>query len=148
MSKKCVGKIIELFISTKESSARVNRSTIELDLLGIIGDKFYDKDNSRSILITSSDSYNLIKDYNIDMPYGYLGENLLMDYNPYALSMGNRLQIGTAVLEISQNCTICNHLSVLDKRIPKLLKNDRGIFAKVVTSGKASKGDDVYMLQE
>ncbi|MDT8337919.1 MAG: MOSC domain-containing protein [Sulfurimonas sp.] len=148
MSKKCVGKIIELFISTKESSTRVNRSTIELDLLGIIGDKFYDKDNSRSILITSSDSYNLTKDYNIDMPYGYLGENLLMDYNPYSLSMGSRLQIGTAMFEISQNCTICNHLSVLDKRIPKLLKNDRGIFAKVVTPGKVSKGNDVYLLQE
>lgn len=148
MSKKYVGKILELFISTKESSTRVNRSTIELDLLGVVGDKFYDKDNSRSVLITSMDSYNLIKDYDIDMPYGYLGENLLMDYNPYSLSMGNRLQVGTAVFEISQNCTICNHLSALDKRIPKLLKNDRGIFAKVVTAGKVSKGDDVYMFQE
>ncbi|MBE0513552.1 MOSC domain-containing protein [Sulfurimonas sp.] len=148
MSKKCVGKIIELFISTKESSSRINKPTIELDLAGVVGDKFYDKDNSRSILITSSDSYNLIKEYAIDMPYGYLGENILMDYNPYSLGMGNRLQIGTALFEISQNCTICNHLSVLDKRIPKLLKNDRGIFAKVVTPGKVSKGDDVYLLQE
>ncbi|MDY0122571.1 MOSC domain-containing protein [Sulfurimonas sp.] len=148
MSKKRVGKIIELFISTKESSTRVNKPLLELELAGAVGDKFYDKDNSRSILITSEDSYNLIKEYDIEMPYGYLGENILMDYNPYALSMGSRFQIGTALLEISQNCTICNHLSTLDKRIPKLLKNDRGIFAKVVKPGKISKGDDIYMLEE
>ncbi|MGE4397138.1 MAG: MOSC domain-containing protein [Sulfurimonas sp.] len=148
MSKKRVGKIIELFISTKESSTRVNKPLLELELAGAVGDKFYDKDNSRSILITSEDSYNLIKEYDIEMPYGYLGENILMDYNPYALNMGSRFQIGTAVLEISQNCTICNHLSTLDKRIPKLLKNDRGIFAKVVKPGKISKGDDIYMLEE
>ncbi len=148
MSKKSVGKIIELFISTKESSARVNKPLLDLELAGAVGDRFYDKDNSRSILITSEDSYNLIKEYDIEMPYGYLGENILMDYNPYALSMGSRFQIGSAVLEISQNCTICNHLSTLDKRIPKLLKNDRGIFAKVVKPGKISKGDDIYMLEE
>ncbi len=148
MSKKRVGKIIELFISTKESSTRVNKPLLELELAGAVGDKFYDKDNSRSILITSEDSYNLIKEYDIEMPYGYLGENILMDYNPYELNMGSRFQIGTAVLEISQNCTICNHLSTLDKRIPKLLKNDRGIFAKVVKPGKISKGDDIYMLEE
>lgn len=148
MSKKCVGKIIELFISTKESSTRINKPALDIDLAGVVGDKFYDKDNSRSILITSTDSYNLIKEYEIEMPYGYLGENILMDYNPYALSMGSRFQIGTAVLEISQNCTICNHLSVLDKRIPKLLKNDRGIFAKVIKPGRISKNDDLYMLEE
>jgi len=148
MSKKQVGKILELFISTKESSSRVNKPTIDMELPGIVGDKFYDKDDSRSILITSTDSYDLIKEYDIDMPYGYLGENILMDYNPYALKMGSRLQIGSALLEISQNCTICNHLSVLDKRIPKLLKNDRGIFAKVVRPGRISKDDIVYMSQE
>jgi len=148
MSKKQVGKILELFISTKGSSARVNRSTIDLELPGVAGDKFYDKDDTRSILITSKESYDLIKEYDIDMPYGYLGENILMDYNPYTLKMGTRLQIGSAVVEISQNCTICNHLSVLDKRIPKLLKNDRGIFAKVVTPGKISKNDDVYITGE
>ncbi len=148
MSKKHVGKILELFISTKESSTRVNKPTLDLELPGVVGDKFYQKDDSRSILITSADSYNLIKEYDIDMPHGYLGENILMDFNPYALKMGSRFQIGSAILEISQNCTICNHLSVLDKRIPKLLKNDRGIFAKVVKPGKISKSDDVYILEE
>lgn len=148
MSNKRIGKILELFISAKDNPQRVNESAVLLDELGVIGDKFYNKDTLRSILITSIESYNLIKNYNIEMPLGYLGENLLIDYNPYSLTIGTQLKIGDAILEISQNCTICNHLSVIDKRIPKLLKNDRGIFAKVVKSGQINRGDDIYILEE
>ena len=114
---------MKLFISKKGDSQRYEESFIELDEEGVIGDKFYAKDDARSILLTSTESYNLIKGYDIDMPYGYLGENILIDYNPYKLAIGTRIKIGSVILEISQNCTICNHLSVLDKRIPKLLKN-------------------------
>ncbi|MDD5373971.1 MAG: MOSC domain-containing protein [Sulfurimonas sp.] len=146
MPNKKVGQILKLFISTVQSSQRVEKSVIALDELGVIGDKFYNKDNARSILLTSTDSYDLIKSYDIDMPYGYLGENLLIDYNPYSLPIGTRLKIGDTILEISQNCTICNHLSVIDKRIPKLLKDDRGIFAKAIQGGEISVGDDIYLL--
>lgn len=145
MNKK-VGEVLKLFISNSQSSQRDERSAIILDEKGVIGDKFYAKDDARSILMTSTDSYNLIKGYDIDMPYGYLGENILIDYNPYKLAIGTHLKIGGVILEISQNCTICNHLSVLDKRIPKLLKNDRGIFAKTIIGGEISVKDDIYLL--
>lgn len=146
MPNKKVGQILKLFISAAQSSQRVEKPVIVLDELGVIGDKFYNKDNARSILLTSTDSYDLIKNYDIDMPSGYLGENLLMDYNPYSLPIGTRLKIGDTILEISQNCTICNHLSVIDKRIPKLLKDDRGIFAKAIQGGEISVGDTIYLL--
>jgi len=146
MMNKKVGEVLKLFISNSQSSQRDERSAIILDEKGVIGDKFYAKDDARSILMTSTDSYNLIKGYDIDMPYGYLGENILIDYNPYKLAIGTHLKIGGVILEISQNCTICNHLSVLDKRIPKLLKNDRGIFAKTIIGGEISVKDDIYLL--
>ncbi|MDD5400461.1 MAG: MOSC domain-containing protein [Sulfurimonas sp.] len=146
MPNKKVGQILKLFISTAQSSQRVEKPVILLDELGVIGDKFYNRDNARSILLTSTDSYDLIKNYDIDMPSGYLGENLLMDYNPYSLAIGTQLKIGDTILEISQNCTICNHLSVIDKRIPKLLKDDRGIFAKAIQGGEISIGDTIYIL--
>jgi len=148
MSNICVGKILKLFVSHKGNSKRFNQSTLLIDKLGVIGDKFYNKERARSILIASTDSYDLIKDHQIDMPHGYLGENILIDYNPYALPIGTHLKIGDAILEISQNCTICNHLSVLDKRIPKLLKSDRGIFVKTIKSGKINLEDSIYILQE
>ncbi|MBS4068724.1 MAG: MOSC domain-containing protein [Sulfurimonas sp.] len=146
MPNKKVGQILKLFISEAQSSQRCDKSTITLDEQGVIGDKFYAKDSARSILLTSIDSYALIKGYDIDMPHGYLGENLLIDYNPYSLYIGTQLKIGDTILEISQNCTICNHLSVIDNRIPKLLKNDRGIFAKTIQGGDIHVGDSVYLL--
>ncbi|MDQ1264219.1 MAG: hypothetical protein QG559_1220 [Campylobacterota bacterium] len=146
MANKKVGKVIKLFISKKGDSQRYEESFIELDEEGVIGDKFYAKDTIRSVLITSTDSYELVQKYDIEIPHGYLGENILMDFNPYSLPVGSQLKIGSALLEISQNCTICNHLSTIDKRVPKLLKNDRGIFAKVVQGGKISQEDDIYLV--
>lgn len=146
MSSKKVGQVLKLFISKSGTSQRFDKASIDLDELGVLEDKFYGKNVQRSVLISSNDSYELIKRYGITMPLGYLGENILMDFNPYSLAIGTQLKIGEAILEISQNCTICNHLAVLDVKIPTLLKDDRGIFTKVVKNGKIKDDDDIYLL--
>ena len=144
MSLLKVGKVLELFYST--NNGRVGTDKLILDEKGVVEDKYYDKDAQRSVLIASSESYELASTNGIDVPYSALGENILIDYNPYHLTAGARLSIGNLVLEISQNCTLCNSLSKVDKRLPKLLKDDRGIFAKVITSGIINKGDNIYLL--
>lgn len=146
MLEKRVGQVLDLFVSHSGVSQRVQKSTLLLDTLGVVEDKFYNKNKERSVLISSLDSYNLIKNYGIEMPLGYLGENILLDYNPYALEVGAQLKIGTALLEITQHCTICNHLAVIDVKIPTLLKNDRGIFAKVIGDGSIKITDSVYLV--
>ncbi len=103
-----------------------------LDADGVIGDKFHGVDIDRSILISTIDSYKMAEDMGINLEYGLLGENILMDYNPYGLPTGANIAIGDEViLEISQHCTLCKSLTKIDNRLPKLLKDDRGIFAKV-----------------
>jgi MOSC domain-containing protein YiiM len=139
-----VGKVLSLFISQKGADAPIAREILRLDPKGIVDDKHYGSDTERTVLITSIESYTLAKEkLGTQMPHGYLGENLLIDYNPYHLPLGTRLQIGSAILEITQNCTLCNHLAKLDKRIPKLLRKDRGIFAKVISEGEIAEGDTV-----
>ena len=145
MSSKKLGKVIKLFISISGESKRTPKEKIELNELGVINDKFYNKSVNRSILISCLSSYTLTKSHNIEIPFGYLGENILLDYNPYKLKIGTHLKIGSVILEITQNCTICNHLAIIDKRIPELLKNDRGIFAKVIKSGEIKKEDEVCL---
>ena len=142
MSVEKVGKIIELFYSTNDG--RINPTNLSFDVKGVLEDKFYNKNIQRSVLIASLDSYILAKKHGIDAPYSSLGENILIDYNPYHLKPGDQITIGDVVLEISQNCTICNSLAKVDSALPKILKNDRGIFAKVVKGGTISKGDNVY----
>jgi MOSC domain-containing protein YiiM len=141
-----VGKVLSLYISDKETSRTLEKNSIEIDKPGIIHDKHYNKDIERSILITSVQSYELLNRYDIHIPYGTLGENLLIDFNPYHLPIGTKLQIGETLLEITQNCTLCKHLALHDKRIPKLLKNDRGIFAKAIQRGLISIDDSIYLI--
>ena len=146
MSSNSIGEVIELFVSVKGDSKRIAKRVVELDENGIVDDKFYAKNRERSILLTTIESYTLASRHNINMPYGSLGENILIDYNPYHLPLGTKIQIGEVVVEVAQNCTICNHLSSIDKSLPKLLKEDRGIFVKVVEAGFIEKGDKLYLL--
>ncbi len=143
---KPTGKILKLFTSTSGNSKRDEHKELILDEKGIIGDKFYDKNLDRSILLTSTESYQLARSNQIKINFGELGENLLIDYNPYHLPTGTQLKIGDVILEITQNCTICNHLSKIDKKLPKLLAHDRGIFVKVTKGGKLQLGDPIYLL--
>ncbi|MBU1668628.1 MOSC domain-containing protein [bacterium] len=142
-----VGKVLDLFISEKGKSERIHKAEIYLDKEGILGDKFYAKNLQRSVLLTSIDSYSLALEHEIKMDHGMLGENILIDYNPYHLDMGVKIKIGTVILEVTQNCTICNHLSSIDKKLPKLLRDDRGIFVKVLQEGTIKYDDVVFIYQ-
>jgi len=146
MKSISVGSVIALYISRPHTKGRTPVSAIKVDTKGVYLDKFYDKNIQRSVLLTSTDSYLLAQKEGIEMDYGLLGENILMDYNPYLLDTGTRFRIGTATLEISQPCTLCDHLSAIDPILPQLLCNDRGIFAKVVEAGEIKKGDAIYLI--
>ena len=148
MNIKKVGKVLELFTSEKNEAGKteaLSKEKITLDEQGVLGDKFYAIDLQRSILLSSIQSYKIAEENNIDMPYGSLGENILMDFNPYHLQIGDRIQIGTVLLEITQNCTLCKGLSKVDAKAPKLLKEHRGIFAKTITCGSIKIADTVYI---
>jgi len=139
-----VAKVFSLFYATNNGASPALE--LEFDTKGILNDKHYNKDIDRSVLITSLESYALVEENGIDIPYGALGENLLIDYNPYALEVGTRLKISEVILEISKHCTLCKSFTKIDTKLPKLLKNDRGIFAKVIQAGSIHAGDAMYIL--
>jgi MOSC domain-containing protein YiiM len=148
MKLSAAGKILELFISKEGVSGRIPVDAVMLDPKGVRLDKFYDKNIQRSVLLTSIESYHLAQKEGIEMEYGVLGENILMDFNPYLLDAGTQLKIGTALLEISQYCTMCDHLTAIDPILPQLLAQDRGIFAKVIKEGEVKKGDSIYLVEK
>lgn len=145
MLKNSYGKVLELFISVKSDKKRLSKETLDVDVKGVLGDKFYAKDENRLILVTSTDAYSLAKANGVDLEYGDLGENILIDKSINHLPMGERFKIGEVVFEITQNCTLCNGLSLLDSKLPKILKHDRGIFVKAVTNGTIKKDNNVIV---
>jgi len=137
--------VIELFISVDEEKKRVSKDVLQLDEGGIFDDKFYAKNKDRLILITSIVAYTLAYDNGIEMEYGSLGENILINQNISHLNVGDCFQVGELFLEITQNCTICKGLSIIDSKLPEVLKSDRGVFAKAMGSGFIKKGDIVII---
>jgi len=130
-------KILSLFLN------RNSVNSIGLDEKGVITDRHYGKDPLRSVLITSTHSYELAKSANIELSYGDLGENILVSFNPYSLKQGTKIVFDEVILEISNMSSLCKSLTKLDSKLPKLLKNDRGIFAKVIKGGVLKVGESI-----
>ena len=138
------GNVKKLFISVKDKG-RESKEHLELDESGVIGDKFYAKNTQRAILLTSIDSYKIAEENGIEAEFSSLGENILMDINPYHLTIGDKVIIGEVILEITHNCTLCKSLAKVDAKLPEILKNDRGIFAKTLKSGIVNIGDKIII---
>lgn len=138
-------RVLSLFISVNDENKRVQKEKLELDENGVVDDKFYAKNPNRLILITSTDAYSMAKDSGIELEYGSLGENILIDNNINDLTIGSQFKIGDLVLEITQNCTLCKGLSNIDPKLPDILKYDRGIFAKAVGNGLVKTDDSVII---
>ena len=141
------GKVLNLFVTNNDTQkTRLSCKSVVIDEQGILQDKFYGKNLQRSILITSIHSYKMAQEAGIDIEHGSLGENILIDINPYGLKKGSRIVLDNIELEITQNCTLCQGLSSVNAKLPKLLKNDRGIFAKVIKNkGVIAIGDHVQL---
>jgi MOSC domain-containing protein YiiM len=137
--KSITKKVLKLYVSKKEVFS------LKVDKDGVIGDKFYAKDLNRSVLFASTKSYDVAKSNTIDLTFGELGENILVNFDIYTLPIGTTIKIGSAKLQISQNCTLCNSLSKINPKLPKLLKDDRGIFAFVLEAGEIKQGDKIII---
>lgn len=145
MSTNQLGKVRQLFITISSNEPREIKEQILVEDGGVVGDKFYAKDMNRLILIASLDAYELATQSKIEMEYGALGENILIEGSINSMRPGDQFRIGDVTLEITQNCTLCNGLSKINSKLPKLLKDDRGIFAKAIGSGVIKKGDIICL---
>ena len=138
-------KILKLFIANKETKKMDGVTHFQLTFGGVVGDKYFGREE-REVLLTSLSGYELALQNGISMEYGTLGENILTDMNLKSLALGDKIKIGKAILEISMLCPVCNHLSAIKKELPKLIKEDRGIFAKVIQEGEITLNDTLELL--
>lgn len=144
-NKELLGTAVKLFVSKEGLEKREVMDTLSLELDGVCEDKFRGKDIERSVLLVSTKSYELAKQNEMHILDGDLGENILVDFDPYDFESGVKLEIGSTVLEVSKKSSLCSSLSKINNKLPKLLKDKRGMFAKVVSVGEIKKGDKVYM---
>lgn len=137
-----VGKVIEIFSAKKGESGLPRPKVKSLNLIenfGIKNDKFASKDVNRTVMVVGIDTYELAKKNGINLEYGSLGENILFDFNPHDYEIGDCFKIDETIIEITEKCTICSHLTCFDKKLPKIVKDCRGLYCKIVKGGEVFK---------
>jgi MOSC domain-containing protein YiiM len=135
---KNIGKVLKTFSATKESSGLPRPNVEELNLIvdyGIENDKFAGKKLDQTVMIVGIQSYEIANQNDIELEFGTLGENILLDFDPHIFEVGKQLFIEDSIIEITQVCAVCNHLSVFDKNLPLLLKSHRGLYCKIIKNG-------------
>lgn len=149
LSKK--GKVLATFSAKKGQSGLPRPMVKYLNIIngfGIENDKFAGVDQNKAVMVVGLKAYDIAKQNGINLEAGSLGENILFDFNPHEYEVGSIIKIGDTVLEISEKCTICNHLSVFGKKLPYLVKNCRGLYCKVLEGGHVSSNMSVEVLKE
>lgn len=133
-----LGKVLKTFSATNESSGLPRPIVSKLNLIvdyGIENDKFAGKKLDQTVMIVGLKSYEIAKQNNIDLEIGCLGENILLDFDPHDFEVGKQLFIEETILEITQICTVCSHLSLFDNNLPTLLKGHRGLYCRIIKNG-------------
>jgi len=138
------GEVLGTFSAPKGVSG-LPRPKVERLILkkgyGIEGDKFAGGKEYKTVMIVGKRPYDMAKELGIELEGGSLGENILFDFDPHEFAIGTIFQIGTAQIQITDSCTLCQHLSIFDKRLPKLVRDNRGLYCKIVSDGEVKVGD-------
>ena len=133
-----IGTVVSTFSAKKGQSGLPRPQVAQLELLynyGIKEDKFAGQDENRAVMVVGTIAYDVAKSNGIELEIGSLGENILFDFNPHEYNVGDILKVGQSYLQITQHCTICSHLAVFDKKLPKLVQNCRGLYCKILQGG-------------
>ncbi|MDX1809635.1 MAG: MOSC domain-containing protein [Sulfurospirillaceae bacterium] len=146
MEEKKLGIVKDVFSADINSSGLPRPIVEKLTLIegyGIEHDKFAGDDLEKTVMIIGQRSYDIAFENGMSLKNGSFGENILFDFDPHELEVGVLLQVGDTIIEITQKCTLCNHLSVFGAKLPKLIKNHRGLYCKIIKGGEITKGATV-----
>ena len=141
-------KVVSLHASSERGFPRPEVGFVELiEGHGIQGDRKAGKRENRAVLLIGQSTYDHLRDINRPLPYGGLGENMVLDFDPHLLEPGTQLKIGEVLLEISLYCTACKTLrDRYGEDFPQLLGKRRGMLARVLRGGKVHSGDTVEVI--
>ena len=123
------------------------QASVQVDALGVHGDRHYGRSPDRALLLVPDASYELLRTRGLDLPYGSLGENLVVSEMPAAgLAPGTRLDIGGVACEVAEPCPVCRSLAGVHPRLPKLAYGRRGVYLRVRDVGRLQRGDAVRIV--
>ena len=93
----------------------------------------------RQVLLMDSETLELM-----ELSPGIIRENITSrGINVNGLDEGQRLQVGTAQLEISMVCTPCDMLEKIRPGLRREIRGRRGMLCRVIAGGMIRQGDRI-----
>ena len=106
--------------------------------------------NNRQVLIVDTTILNFLAGLGIELQPGWMGENILLDaVSVMPLSLGTRLHIGDALVELTEIRNPCYQLDEMHPGVLEAVQNsgpapdhrNAGMLARVVRGGLVRRGD-------
>lgn len=141
------GKIVAVCISEKKGEPKRNVGTARLVKdWGLENDAHTGKWH-RQVSLLAMESIAKISVQGVVTKPGDLAENITTcGLNLPALPVGTHLQLGTALVEVTQIGKLCHHRCAVYYRLGDCIMPREGIFARVLVSGQVSVGDTIAIV--
>jgi MOSC domain-containing protein YiiM len=138
------GKIRAVCISSQKGERKTPVPSVELRPdHGIIGDA-HAGDWHRQVSLLAQESINKMLQLGLDVSAGDFAENLTTEgINLLALAIGDTIQVGETLLEITQIGKECHTRCAIFYQAGDCVMPKEGIFAKVLKGGNIAPGDDI-----
>lgn len=135
------GTILHICTSEKKGSVKqpVATATLIADL-GIEGDA-HAGSGHRQISLLGEEDIAAMRSKGLKLEPGAFGENIVVDDTDLNLiGIGSVLEIGDAILEITQIGKVCHHRCVIYEKTGDCIMPRNGIFARVIAGGEITPG--------
>ncbi|HWP97900.1 MAG TPA: MOSC domain-containing protein [Syntrophomonadaceae bacterium] len=142
------GKVLAVCISSKKGEKKIDMGkALFIQGHGISGDA-HSGPWHRQVSLLSIDSVNKMRDMGADVGFGDFAENLNIEgFELFTLPIGTMMRVGQEVeLEVTQIGKECHHGCAIRQQVGDCVMPREGIFARVITGGLVTTGDDIEVL--
>ncbi len=139
-----MGKLIAICISEKKGTQKTEIPEARLiENFGIEGDAHAGRWH-RQVSLLSLEKIEEFKKKGAEIEYGAFGENLIIEgYDFRTLPVGSRIQVGEALLELTQIGKECHSHCAIYQVMGDCIMPREGVFTVVLNGGTIRPGDEV-----
>lgn len=143
-----MGNLVGIYIGKikGEDKSSVESGELVVDH-GLLGDSHAGIDIRRQVSLFSCELFNQLISEGFSITPESLSANLFTEALELdTLTPGERLRIGTSIIEIVESRTPCRKITKLDNRLPKRLYGQCGQLARVVSGGIINIDNKIELL--
>jgi MOSC domain-containing protein YiiM len=142
-SAEPAGRVSAMFITPKKGEPACALDTAELVTnYGLAGDAHARPNSDRQLLLMDAETLR-----DLDLTAGVLKENITTVGIPLRdLPSGQRLLVGSAVVELTKGCPPCADLNEIRPGLQRELVGRRGVLARVISGGTVLVGDEIALV--